>query len=219
MPLLLIAAGLMDRAGCSNAHGREERETSRRSKKVARAKATLLHGAVLLAVLVGLISWTQPALAQINVTTQHYDNSRTGQNTQETILKPSNVNTTQFGKLFSVTVDGYVYAQPLYMFHVNVGGVFHNVVYVATEHDSVYAFDADNGNLLWHVSYINPGSGITTVSPTDVGAPFDLIPEIGITGTPVIDPVSGTLYVVVKTKENGTFVQRLHALNISTGAD
>ena len=86
--------------------------------------------------------------AQVNVTTYHNDNARTGQNTQETILTPANVNSGQFGKLFSVSVDGWVYAQPLYLSNVNIGGGTHNVLYVATEHDSLYAIDADKGNNL-----------------------------------------------------------------------
>jgi len=153
--------------------------------------------------------------AQINVTTFHYDNTRTGQNTAESILTPSNVNSTQFGKLFSVSVDGYVYAQPLYLTKVAIAGGTHNVLYVATEHDSVYAIDADNGAVLWQVSFINPAAGITTASSTDLAC-NDLVPEVGITSTPVIDPISGTIYVVAKTKENGTFVQRLHALDVVT---
>jgi hypothetical protein len=153
--------------------------------------------------------------AQVNVTTYHYDNSRTGQNTQETILSPLNVNSNQFGKLFSVPVDGDVYAQPLYVANVQVAGTVHNVLYVATEHDSLYAIDADSGAQLWQQSFIDPSSGITPVSSTDVSCP-NITPEIGITSTPVIDTVSGTIYLVTKAKENGVFVQRLHALDIAT---
>src|SRR6266567_9127108 len=120
------------------------------------------------------------AHAQVNVTTQHNDNARTGQNAQETVLTPANVNSSQFGKLFSVAVDGYVYAQPLYLSGVTINGGTHNVIYVATEHDSLYALDADTGAMLWKVSFINPASGVTTVSGADVNC-TDIQPEIGIT--------------------------------------
>jgi len=155
-----------------------------------------------------------------SVLTYQNDNARTGQNLTETTLTPQNVNAASFGKLFSVRVDGAVYAQPLYVPNVSIPGRgTRNVVYVATEHDSVYAFDADiSGPPLWHVSFIDPANGITTLSATDVGC-TDILIEIGITGTPVIDPTTGTLYVVARTKENGTFVQRLHALDITTGAE
>jgi hypothetical protein len=156
--------------------------------------------------------------AQINVTTFHYDNSRTGQNPFETVLTPANVNSSQFGKLFSVTVDGYVYAQPLYLSNATISGAQHNVLYVATEHDSVYAIDADNGAVLWRQSFINPGAGITTLSSSDVAC-TDLVPEVGISSTPVIDPATGTIYVLARTKENGSYVQRLHALDVATHAE
>jgi hypothetical protein len=163
-------------------------------------------------------------LAQVNVLTQHNDNFRTGQNINETVLTPANVNASSFGKLFSQNVDGAIYAQPLYMSSVNVPnqGV-HNVIYVATENDSVYAFDADsnqgaNANPLWTASFTNPSLGILALPSTDEGC-ADIAPEIGITGTPVIDPSTNTLYAVANTKENGTYVQRLHALDAATGAE
>jgi hypothetical protein len=164
--------------------------------------------------------------AQVSVTTWGNDIGRTGQNLNETILNPSNVNSAQFGKLFSQAVDGYVYAQPLYLPNVTIGGQSHNVVFVATEHDSVYAFDADsNGgvdaNPLWFASMLIPAhgaaTGATTVSSSIVGT--DIIPEIGITGTPVIDPATGTLYVVSATHEGVNFFLRLHALDVTSGAE
>ena len=167
---------------------------------------------------------TCASLAQIAVTTQHNDNYRTGQNTSEAILTPANVNQSKFGKLFTQVVDGYVYAQPLYVPNVAIPGKgTHNVVYVATEHDSVYAFDADNNSgpnasPLWQKSFINPASGINVVTSGDVSC-NDLVPEIGVTGTPAIDLATGTMYLTAKTKENGVFVQRLHALDITTGAE
>ena len=154
--------------------------------------------------------------------TYHYDNARDGQNLNETILTPSNVNSKTFGKLFSRALDGYVYAEPLYVNSVRIPNVgTREVVYVATEHDSVYAFDASGATStpLWKVSFVNPKQRITTVPWPNVGT-TDLIPEIGITGTPVIDPASNTLYVSVATLENRkTFVHRLHALDLSTGQE
>jgi hypothetical protein len=159
----------------------------------------------------------------VSILTHHYDNARTGANLSETSLTPANVNSSQFGKLFSFPVDGQMYAEPLYVANVAIPGKgTHNVIYAATEHDSVYAFDADGKVTapFWRRSFIDPASGVTPVSSDDFGQPYeDIAPEIGITGTPVIDSSSGTLYVVVKTKENGNFFQRLHALDIATGAE
>jgi hypothetical protein len=164
-------------------------------------------------------SFAASAYGQVDVLVQRYDNSRTGQNLNESTLTVSNVNATNFGKLYSFAVDGYVYAQPLYKSNVTIPGQgTHNVVFIATQHDSVYAFDADSATPLWKVSFINPAAGVTTSQTTDTGN-TDIIPEVGITSTPVIDPNSNTLYVVAKTKESGSPLFRIHALDITTGAD
>src|SRR5580704_10560718 len=152
-----------------------------------------------------------------DVLTYHNDIGRTGQNLAETILTPANVNASGFGLLFTNPVDGAVYAQPLYKSGVAVPGQGTlNLVFVATEHDSVYAFNADMpGPPIWHDSFINPAAGVTAVASSDLNT-GGITPEVGITGTPVIDPASNTLYVVAFTKEvsGGTtsYVQRLHAL-------
>ena len=155
--------------------------------------------------------------AQVNVTTYHNDNARTGQNIQETVLTPANVNSTQFGKLFTVAVDGWVYAQPLYLSNVSIGGGTHNVVYVATEHDSLYAIDADAGTIYWQISLI-PAGGATPNSITDLNCK-DMLPEHGITGTPVIDTSTGTIYMITISKVNGAFIQQLHAIDVSTSLE
>jgi hypothetical protein len=166
-------------------------------------------------------------LLSTTVFTYHNDLARTGANLTETTLTHDNVNSATFGKLFSYSVDGQVYAQPLYVPNVSLpDGSVHNIVFVATEHDSVYAFDANNsdptqgGGLLWQDSFIDPANAITTVPSADTKT-SDITPEIGITGTPVIDGPTGIMYVVSKTKEvraDGThYVQALHALDITTG--
>jgi hypothetical protein len=159
--------------------------------------------------------------ANVPVLSGHYDAFLSGANTQETALTPANVNPASFGNLFNYAVDGYTYAQPLYVPNLAIAGGTHNVVFAATEHDSVYAFDADGGGQLWRRSFINPAASVTTVPQPDVIS-GDIVPEIGITGTPVID-ATNTMYVVVKTKEviNSVphYVQRLHALDITTGLD
>src|SRR5271155_682875 len=184
---------------------RRHREDSRHKK--ARNGEDLMHirarGFRLLTAAGACLCTCTLLRAQVNVTTYHNDVARTGQNTQETILTPANVNYTQFGKLFSVPVDGVVYAQPLYLSAVAVAGGTHNVLYVATEHDSVYAIDADSGTVYAQVNLI-PSGGSTVNSDTDLDC-GDLVPEVGITGTPVIDPATGTLYVVAASKVNGLF--------------
>lgn len=161
----------------------------------------------------------------VDVLTYHNDNALNGLNAAETTLAPSNVNSTQFGKLFSAALDGNVYAQPLVKTGVSIPGQgVHDVVFLATEHDSVYAFDANApGRPLWQRSFINPSGGVTTVPFTDVGTD-NTGPEIGITSTPVIDPATNTMYVLAETKEVGRhgriyYRQRLHALDITTGSD
>src|SRR5882762_8255497 len=161
---------------------------------------------------------TSPASGFTGVFTQRYDPQRTGQNRQEFILKPSNVTGSTFGKLFACAVDGEVYAQPLYVANFLIHGGTHNVVFVATMNDSVYAFDADASpcRQYWQKSFL--GTGVTTVvPPVDTGETGDINTIIGITGTPVIDPATGTLYVVAKTKEPTGYFQRLHALDLATG--
>jgi hypothetical protein len=160
----------------------------------------------------------------VNVTTYHNDNLRSGQNLHETILTQALVQQNTFGKLFSQPVDGQIYAQPLVISNLKITGQgTHTAVFVATENDSVYAFDGNsdtgkNANPLWHVNFTNPAEGITTVPSSDYGTTA-ISPQVGITGTPVIDPTNSTLYVVAATKENGTYVQRLHALSVTTGAE
>jgi hypothetical protein len=157
--------------------------------------------------------------------TAQYDNARTGATLHETTLTPANVSAARFGKVFSYAVDGDVYAQPLYVPSVTIPGKgVHNVVFIATEHDSVYAFDAEGtpAEPLWRVNFLGPN--VSTVGARDVSCPF-ITPEIGITPTPAIDLQSGTLYVLARTKEGGgsfsmgRFVQKLHALAITTGVE
>jgi hypothetical protein len=158
------------------------------------------------------------------VLTYHNDNLRTGQNVHETILTTANVNSSTFGKLFSLPVDGPIFAQPLYMPGVTVGTQVHNLVFVATEHDSVYAWDADRASTtpVWHTSFINPAAGVTAIPCGEAadGNCATIYPEFGITSTPVIDSSTGTLYVVAATKEGPTsYVYRLHALSVTTGQE
>ncbi len=183
------------------------------------------------------VNLTGTGIGQLaGVYTNRYDNQRTGENTRETFLTASNVTLGQFGKLFALPVDGQVYAQPLYMQNVAIPnqGV-HNLVFIATEHDSVYAFDADGQpNVpLWQTSFLNSAARVSTVPSADVypniNAP-DMTPEIGITSTPTIDPEAGIIYVTAKTREplgsttctssrDYDYCYRLHALDLTTGAE
>ena len=182
----------------------------------------------------------QSALAPVVVATypgtltHHNDTYRTGQNAAEAALNTGNVNKNQFGKLFSYPVDGQTYAEPLWLPNVNISGTPHNVVFVATENDSVYAFDADsavaNPNPLWHASFINPPN-VTAIPKTDIEVGLDLSPIVGITSTPAIDTSKGIIYVEARTKDTtGTpncpgpystspYFHFLHALNVATGAE
>ena len=160
------------------------------------------------------------ALAQIDVLTNRYDGARTGANLKETKLTPANVNASSFGKLYTYPVDGAVYAQPLYVRGVTIQGSVRNVLYVATMNDKVYAFNADSSSPtpLWMRDFTSPPS-VTPVPMTDIVATSNnIFGNVGIESTPVIDRATNTLYLVARTKENGAYVQRLHALDISTGA-
>ena len=177
------------------------------------------------------VDTTKSASATIAVTdltgvvTYHNNLARDGTNTQEYALTTSSVKTGTFGKLFSCPVDGAAYTQPLWVPGLNIGGQVRNAVFVATQHDSVYAFDADLSpcSQLWRVNLLDAAhggtSGETPVPTADVGNGFqDILPEIGVTGTPVIDPASGTLYLVSKSEgPAGSFHQRLHAMDLITG--
>jgi uncharacterized repeat protein (TIGR03806 family) len=181
-------------------------------------------------------SWATPSLSfttaatnppSVAVLTQHNNQSRTGANLQETLLNVNNVNSNQFGLVFTRAVDDQIYAQPLVMTNVNIPGKgLHNIVIVATVNDSVYAFEADDASVstaLWQTNFLGPN--VVAPRNTDMtgacgGNYRDYSGACGIVSTPVIDPATGTIYLLARTKENGsTFVQRLHALDITTGAE
>ncbi len=177
---------------------------------------------------------TQAASAVAAVTdlagiyTYHDDAARDGANTQEYALNPANVNAASFGKLASCPVDGAIYGQPLWVANLTMGGAKHNVVFVTTQHDTLFAFDGESNTCvkLWSISLIDAGhggsSGELPVPSTSVGNGFgDIQPEIGVNGTPVIDASSGTLYVVSKSIDStlSVFYQRLHAIDIASGAE
>jgi outer membrane protein assembly factor BamB len=156
--------------------------------------------------------------AGTDVLTYKNDLNRSGQNLSETSLTPANVTAATFGLLRNLAVDGKVDAQPLYVSRLSVSGSAHNVVYAATEHDSVYAFDADTGSILWHVSLVAAGETLSDAHGCD-----QVAPEIGVTSTPVIDRSAGAhgiLYVVAMSKDaSSNYHQRLHALDLTTGAE
>ncbi|MBS0558363.1 MAG: hypothetical protein JSR27_13235 [Proteobacteria bacterium] len=163
-----------------------------------------------------------------NVLTDRYDNNRTGANLNETTLTTANVNTGNFGKLWSYAVDGAIQAQPLYVQNVNTGLGVRNVLYVVTMNDVVHAFDADSTTLVWQRDLRNPAAGVGAVPIVDLtyvpnGHPAsndgNIVGTVGIESTPVIDLGNQTMYLLARTKENGVYVQRLHALDIRTGAE
>ena len=160
---------------------------------------------------------TGPPPSTVKVLTYHNDSSRTGLNPNETILNTANVNSTKFGKIGTILVDGLVDAEPLYVGSLNVGGAVRNVLFVATEHDSVYAFDADTFGQLWKKSVLGAGE-----SPSDSRSCSQVTPEIGITSTPVIDlsaGPNGTIFVVAMSKSSSSYFHRLHALDLTTGSE
>jgi hypothetical protein len=168
-----------------------------------------------LVIFFGILAAAFPTNAQ-DVLTYRNNNARTALDSKETILTPSNVNTSAFGKLFTLAVDGKVDAQPLYLSAVTIGGGTHNVLIVATEHDSVYAFDADTGAAYWHVSALKSGE-----KPSDDRGCSQVEPEIGVTSTPVIARPAGSngvIYTVAMSKDSsGAYHQRMHALDAATG--
>lgn len=165
---------------------------------------------------------TSTQSSNVTVLTYHNDNSRSGLNSNETTLTTANVNSTQFGKLGAMAVTGLVDAEPLYIGGLTIGGAKHNVVFVATEHDMVYAFDADTFAQLWSANMLANFSGESTVLASAVGC-TQVNPELGITSTPVIDPSAGTngtiFLVAMSVDASGHYHQRLHALDLTTGAD
>ncbi len=178
------------------------------TERVARrASVLILTGAL-------LMLRASVGFAQTSVLTQHNDNNRDGVNASEATLNASNVNSGQFGLLFKVAVDDQVYAQPLYMANLAIAGGTHNVVFVATTNNSVYAFDADNGTQYWHVQ-LGPAYNINDNNP----GCKDVLATSGIMSTPVIDPSTNKLYVVAQTWVNGTSTHFLHALSVASGAD
>jgi len=167
---------------------------------------------------------SQSRVGLTSVLTHMNDNRRDGLNLSETTLTPANVQPATFGKVAAFAVQGYVYAQPLYVPNVRMtGNRISNLLIVATQHDQLYAFDVDTKALAWHIDYLAAGTGVSTLSSEDVADCDDIVPEIGITSTPVVDQLTSTVFVLVRTKEvvDGTpvFYQRLHAVDLGTGQE
>ncbi len=179
-------------------------------------RAASFAGLIVLSTLTFLL----PARA-VDVLTDMNDNNRTGRNPNETILNTSNVNQTTFGKVWAYSVHGSTYAQPLYASGVNIAGGTHNVVFIETMEDDAYAFDADSNTQFWHVSFT--GGNITPVPIADITGnnSLNITGDVGIESTPYIDKSTGTIYMLARTKNtsNTTYIQTLHALDISTGAE
>jgi hypothetical protein len=190
-----------------------------------RASWSLCASGLLLAVGATLVAKRDAARpsGRVDVLSYRNDLASSGLNLHETILTPANVTVRTFGRLFTSPVDGQVFVQPLVKTQVRTAGGVRDLVYVATEHDSVYAFDAQTGVLVWRRNFTDAASGVTPVPARDVEFDHNIYPEIGITGTPVIDPGSSTLYVSAATKEvhggDDHYVQRLHALDLATGQE
>ena len=181
-----------------------------------RSSVREIFGMSAVVVLAFIVAGGMSAAAQVAITTYHYDNYRTGWNSQESVLTPANVNKSSFGLLFSVTLDDQVDAQPLVVPNVTItagqyAGTTHNVVYVATEHNTVYAIDANTGTVLLNPNFGNP-------VPYPLGCNNNG-PYVGINSTPVIDPVGGILYVIVYTQSDNTQSYTLHALNLGSLTD
>jgi hypothetical protein len=193
-------------------------------RRVIGARIFLLSAALLLLSLLSVLTFRREMLVGAapsftGVLTYHNNNMRTGQNSSETMLTLKNVNVNTFGKLFVIPTDGLVDAQPLYAPNINIpGNGTHNVLFVASENDTVYGFDADNGTTLWQVTMLLAGE-----APSDDRGCGQVTPEIGVTSTPVIDLSAGphgTIYEVAMSKDaNSNYHQRLHALDITTGAE
>src|ERR1039458_6057486 len=193
-------------------------------RRVLRGRIALLSTVILFLSLLSMLTFRRVMLAGAaaafeGVLTYHNDNLRTGHNLSETALTLKNVSSTTFGKLFKISADGLVDAQPLYAPNISIpGNGTHNVLFVASEHGAVYGFDADSGSPLWHVTTL--AAGETT---SDDRGCSQVTPEIGVTSTPVIDLTTGphgTIYVVAMSKDaSGNYHQRLHAMDITSGAE
>ena len=193
---------------------------TRREQRARKVKLPSQDGGRLLRLAVLIVLSAALSSAQVNVLTANYDLNRTNANLLETRLTPGSVAPGSFGALGSFPVDGEVFAQPLYVSGVSIGTVTHNILLVATEHNSVYAYDADQFTpplLLWHV---NLGPSVQSATLTgSTGAYYDIAPEIGIVGTGVVDPLQGVFYVVAETQQNGAIAFQMHALDLATGQE